>query len=342
MSFSRPLVDGFNIPFYVLIIILSALTGLYTSIIQKYTIDYEKMADVQERMKEFQTEYREAQLSQDEKKIKKLEAKKDRVMKEQLEMSQQQFKPMAYILVVSVPIFFWLLFRLSQMQTYDYPALCRNHRSACSCSLDNPCLDSLVYDLFNHPEPGDQEIPEYRWSLMRITVSGLPGSGTTSLSRYLSERHGFSMISAGEVFRQLAREHNMGLAEFGRLAEENPEFDTMIDTRQKEIAAGRDNIIIEGRLSGWMVTDADLKIWLFAPISCRIQADCVQGPDRRMTTRQSVSPSSGKNAKQLDIGVITISISGIISIYHIILNSEHWGVEGLGAIVDTAIMQLNH
>jgi uncharacterized membrane protein (DUF106 family) len=65
-------------------------------------------------MKEFQTEYREAQLSQDEKKIKKMDAKKDRVMKEQLEMSQNQFKPMAYILVVSVPIFFWLLFRLQE------------------------------------------------------------------------------------------------------------------------------------------------------------------------------------------------------------------------------------
>ena len=29
---------------------------------------------------------------------------------------------------------------------------------------------------------------------MRITVSGLPGSGTTSLSRYLAENHGFTMI----------------------------------------------------------------------------------------------------------------------------------------------------
>jgi len=117
-----PLVDGFNIPFYVLIICLSALSGLYASIIQKYTIDYEKMTEVQARMKEFQTEYREAQLSQDEKKIKKLEAKKDRVMREQMEMSQQQFKPMAYILVVSVPIFFWLLFRLSQVtSTITFP-----------------------------------------------------------------------------------------------------------------------------------------------------------------------------------------------------------------------------
>jgi len=117
-----PLVEGFKIPFYILIVILSALTGLYSSIIQKYTIDYEKMTETQERMKEFQTEYREAQLSQDEKKIKKMEAKKDRVMKEQLEMSQNQFKPMAYILVLTVPIFFWLLFRLSQVQsTITFP-----------------------------------------------------------------------------------------------------------------------------------------------------------------------------------------------------------------------------
>ena len=112
-----PFVEGFNIPFYILIVILSAFTGLYSSIIQKYTIDYERMTEVQERMKEFQTEYREAQLSQDEKKIKKLETKKDRVMREQLEMSQNQFKPMAYILVMTVPIFFWLLFRLNQVQS---------------------------------------------------------------------------------------------------------------------------------------------------------------------------------------------------------------------------------
>ncbi len=176
---------------------------------------------------------------------------------------------------------------------------------------------------------------------MKITVSGLPGSGTTSLSRYLSERHGFSMISAGEVFRQLAREHNMGLAEFGRLAEGNPEFDTMIDTRQKEIAAGRDNIIIEGRLSGWMVKDADLKIWIFAPIGCRIQRivfrDQIQDDntaERITLEREECEAARYRHYYNIDIRDL--------SIYHIILNSEHWGVEGLSAIIDTAIKQLNH
>ncbi|OPX62071.1 MULTISPECIES: DUF106 domain-containing protein [unclassified Methanoregula] len=112
-----PLITTFRIPFYILIVILSAFTGLYSSIIQKYTIDYEKMTESQEKMREFQTEYREATLSQDEKRIKKLEAKRDRVMREQLELSQQQMQPMIYILIISVPIFFWLWFRLSQAST---------------------------------------------------------------------------------------------------------------------------------------------------------------------------------------------------------------------------------
>jgi uncharacterized membrane protein (DUF106 family) len=108
-----PAVDTLKIPFFILIIILSTITALYSSLIQKYTIDYEKMQETQERMKEFQKEYREAQLSQDEKRIKKLDVKRDRMMKEQLQQSQQQFKPMAYILLLTVPIFFWLLFRLA-------------------------------------------------------------------------------------------------------------------------------------------------------------------------------------------------------------------------------------
>ncbi|MEN6395496.1 MAG: EMC3/TMCO1 family protein, partial [Methanoregula sp.] len=62
-SLFAPLVDSFGIPFFILIVILSAATGLYSSIIQKYTIDYERMTDVQDRMKEFQKEYREAMLS---------------------------------------------------------------------------------------------------------------------------------------------------------------------------------------------------------------------------------------------------------------------------------------
>ncbi|WP_319538885.1 EMC3/TMCO1 family protein [uncultured Methanospirillum sp.] len=108
-----PLVDTLQIPFYIVILLLSAMTGFYSSIIQKYTIDYRKMKETQNKMKDFQKEYREAMLSKDEKRVKKIEAKRDTMMKDQLEMSQAQFKPMGYIMVITLPIFFWLYFRLN-------------------------------------------------------------------------------------------------------------------------------------------------------------------------------------------------------------------------------------
>ena len=174
---------------------------------------------------------------------------------------------------------------------------------------------------------------------MRITVSGLPGSGTTSLSRYLEEHHRFEMISAGEVFRQLATGHNLDLAEFGRLAEQDERYDTMIDARQKEIASRRDNIIIEGRLSGWMVDNADLRIWLYAPIGCRIKRiisrDLV--PDEKAATEITIERERCESGRYRSYYNIDIND---LSIYHMVLNSEHWGIAELGAIVDAGIAGL--
>jgi len=172
---------------------------------------------------------------------------------------------------------------------------------------------------------------------MRITVSGLPGSGTTSLARYLSENHAIDLISAGEVFRQMARERSMTLAEFGELAEREPSIDKQIDLRQKEMAESRETIIAEGRLSGWMIPGADLKIWLTAPISCRIKR--IQFRDEvgdettamRMTLEREESEAT-RYRMYYDIDIADLSP------YHIVLNSERFGIEELGAIVDAAIL----
>ena len=112
-----PFIDTLGVPFFVMILILSSITGLYSSLVQKYTIDYEKMQETQAKMRVFQKEFREAQLSGDEKRVKKLQAKQERMMQDQLDISRQQFTPMAIILILSVPIFFWLLLRLPAIGT---------------------------------------------------------------------------------------------------------------------------------------------------------------------------------------------------------------------------------
>ena len=46
---------------------------------------------------------------------------------------------------------------------------------------------------------------------MKITVSSPPGSGTTTLARSIAGKHKFELISAGEMFRDLAEERGLSV-----------------------------------------------------------------------------------------------------------------------------------
>jgi len=97
-----------------------------------------------------------------------------------------------------------------------------------------------------------------------ITISGLPGSGTTTASRIVCQELGLEHVYAGMVFRKLAVEKDMTLEAFGRYAEEHPEVDWELDRRMARRAKAND-AVLEGRLTGWMAQresiDA-LKVWL--------------------------------------------------------------------------------
>ncbi len=99
---------------------------------------------------------------------------------------------------------------------------------------------------------------------IKITISGPPGSGTTTIAKKISDELNIPLISAGSLFRKLARERGMTIEEFGRYAESNPDIDMLIDRTQKEEAALHAECVVEGRLSGWMVEDATLKVLIFA------------------------------------------------------------------------------
>ena len=95
------------LPIHITLFVMAALTGLYASLIQKYTIDWELMRTFSEKMKGFQKEYREAQLAENKQKLKKLDEKRATMMGDQGKMMKQQLKPMAYISIISLPLFFW-------------------------------------------------------------------------------------------------------------------------------------------------------------------------------------------------------------------------------------------
>ncbi|MFB6196590.1 MAG: AAA family ATPase [Haloplanus sp.] len=109
-----------------------------------------------------------------------------------------------------------------------------------------------------------------------ITVSGPPGCGATTLTEGLAEVLDCGYVIGGDIFRDLADEHDLSLQQLIAKAEEDDEIDRALDQRLRRIAeqwgAANKAFILESRLAGWLAGNrADLRIWLDAPEEVRIQ-----------------------------------------------------------------------
>ena len=170
---------------------------------------------------------------------------------------------------------------------------------------------------------------------MRITISGLPGSGTTTVAKLLSEELSVELISAGELFRQIAKEKKLPLEHFNKLAETDDDFDRQIDERQGEEAMKRENVIVEGRLSGFFVPDADLKIWLKAPVEVRA---------KRIAHREAIAYEealSAMNNRERSENKRYEQYYGIdlndLSIYDLVIDSSRWSEMDIVEMIKVAV-----
>jgi len=108
---------------------------------------------------------------------------------------------------------------------------------------------------------------------MIVTISGLPGSGTSTVASLLSEAMDIPVLSAGDTFRELAEEQGMNLSDFGRKAEGDHSVDKALDERMMQRAKEGD-VILEGRMAGIMTDIKGIeafRIWISGPLLVRCQ-----------------------------------------------------------------------
>lgn len=159
--------------------------------------------------------------------------------------------------------------------------------------------------------------------LMIITISGLPGSGKTTVAEILKGQLGIRYISTGHIFREKAKKAHMNLSNFSDLAEQNPEIDKEIDAAQKEILI-QDNIILEGRLAGWIAYRHNfpaLKIWLDCNQETRIKRIMNREGDtlekKRDETRKREKSEKDRYQKMYNIDITNTDI------YDLVINTEN-------------------
>jgi len=105
---------------------------------------------------------------------------------------------------------------------------------------------------------------------MIITISGAPGTGTSTLARALSAEMKLRWVNSGSLFRKIAAEKNISVRDMNRLAEKGPEIDYLIDDAQRSLAKDGSGGVFEGRLSGHLLT-ADLRVLLKTNLRTRAE-----------------------------------------------------------------------
>jgi cytidylate kinase len=166
-----------------------------------------------------------------------------------------------------------------------------------------------------------------------VTISGLPGSGTSTVAQLVAHELGLVHLDGGTIFRHLAADAGMTLAEFGAWAEDHPAVDTELDLRLAERARQGD-VVLESRLAGWIAHNEGLdglRVWL----ACdeRVRAARV-GKRDRLTPDEALVVNRTREASE-DVryrAVYGIDIDDL-SPYVAVLDSGALGPDELAAAI---------
>jgi cytidylate kinase len=162
-----------------------------------------------------------------------------------------------------------------------------------------------------------------------VTIGGSHGTGKSTYAEMIAKQFNLRYVSAGQLFRAVAKEKALSLEELSREAANSSEIDRMIDERSAAEAAKGD-AVIEGQLAAWMAKDlAQIRIYLKAPNEERIariaNRDHLDHEAARNQTleRERIQRERYKRYYQIDIDDL--------SPYNLIIDTGNRSVENASA-----------
>jgi uncharacterized membrane protein (DUF106 family) len=100
------------LPFYVVVMVLALATGIYSTLLQAILMNTEKIGEVQEKMQDLQERREAAKERDDQAALDRLEDEQMEMMGDQLGMFKEQFRPMVWIMFLTIPVFLWMYWKV--------------------------------------------------------------------------------------------------------------------------------------------------------------------------------------------------------------------------------------
>jgi len=95
---------------------------------------------------------------------------------------------------------------------------------------------------------------------MKITISGIVGSGKTTVSKMIGKKFGLEVYSVGKMMREMAIERGKNLQEFTEDAKADKEIDFELDRRQRALNS-KEGFVMDSRLGFYFIPDS-FKVFL--------------------------------------------------------------------------------
>lgn len=168
---------------------------------------------------------------------------------------------------------------------------------------------------------------------MLVTVSGPPGSGTTTTGRLVAARLGLALLPGGEVFRSMADERGMTLADFGSYAADHPDVDVELDGRLAE-RARRGGVVVESRLAGWIAREEGLPaLRVYVDCDPAVRAERVAGREGTSVAR-ALADNCEREAVERDryLALYGVDVDDR-SIYDVVVDSAALTADGVADVV---------
>ena len=171
---------------------------------------------------------------------------------------------------------------------------------------------------------------------MLLTISGPAGSGKSTAAAALAEALDYDHVSGGDIFRDLADERGLTPLELNKQAEEDDDIDRDLDRRLREMAAARDDLVLESRLAGWMAGEhADFRVWLDAPLSVRAER-IADREDKSVDLARTETRARSESEARRYLEYYSIDIEEL-AIYDLAVNTARLSPEAVIDVILTTV-----